>query len=337
MTSERRQIYWISIVGGLAILAAGGLLIHALERYQVNQASTLPGQPLSFSRPHSPPNPAQVNYHVNASLPFFKQIADQDRAYRLASARWVAFRFKGVKVQGADAGAISLVAIHLASGIVPLPKSLGSAHVVLPPTDPPNNSVSGITGTVVNRIQRQAASHHMQLTVRQSESLLMTTAEAGLALQSNNPLRFVTYLDGLIKVPGTGRSLAQSAVAPNGPLLARMVSKSQGDLPNAVYYYRQWAYVTPVPTLHWISPGATADHHLVAEVTLTNPVKVRGIATTSRGAAIADIVAKPFRTVTLGLLKSRGVTRWYILSYRLGAGSPQITRVLVNNLNANGY
>lgn len=331
MTSEKRQLLWIAVFGGLAILAAGGLFLRAFSHYAVQKAQALPGAPSPTALPKSPPNPAHLSFRAKPSWPLYHQIAAVDAFYRSAAARWIAYRFRGIVTDGPNAGLISVQTVRLAAGIVPLPPTLSAAHIALPPTTPVADSIQLHPG-LISTLVASARSQRVSLTQAQARALAMTTARAALAVESNDPLNLLSYLDGPWSPAGQAR-LDQIAVRPKGSLMRRIVGSTHGDLPNAVYFYRAWATVTPEP-IAWIRADGTP---FIAEARLTSPVIVDGVASAVHGGAIADVNARPFSSVTLGLLRSAGQSRWYVLGYHLNLRLPQATHILRNDLDANGF
>lgn len=328
--TDKRQLIWISIIGGLAIVASGVLLLRQVGRYAVNHSPSQVGTSAPVALPKRPPNPSTLKYTASST---FSGIQSVDRDYQDAAARWIGFKFRGVETKGPDAGLISLIGVRLASGIVPLPPTLAAAHVTVGPSTPADQSMQGVGPAVLSKLQHGSGSS--QVGRNQVQSLLRTALSAGLSVDSNNPLQFLSQLDG--PAPAGSENLAQSAVAPNGSLIQHIIGATHGDLPNARYFYRVWAQVNPAVKIQWINPTPIAHQTVVAEVRLTAPVQIGAVGTVNHGGAIAAVTQTPFDSLTLDLLKSQGKMQWYVVQYSLNLSTPTVGQIYRNNLNANGF
>lgn len=329
--SRPRGMYWTLILGGLAIVVAGWLLSRSLSHLNFGQPGTaVGGGPVVV--PKKPPNPSTLSYHAKNGEPPFDQIKSADQFYQEAAARWIAFRFRGVSNRGANAGQISLKALRLASGIVPLPKSMAAAGVHLPPGTPPDGSVQGVSNALIQSLIQGARAQGTTISSSQAKALLNAVGSADLAIESNNPLSFLSYLDG-VSSTGSSTLLAQSAVDHQGPLMKHMVGVDAGVLPNAVHYYYRWAVLPSSLQVSWVKPSSIAGQSVVAEVRMSNPAAVRAIATAQHGGVLADVTAKPLKEATLALIQNKGTFHWYIVQYQMVAAPEHVSKVIANALD----
>ncbi len=331
--AESRRLYWTLAIGGLAIAGSGLLLSHSLHKLNATQFGASGSDPVPLVRRQKPPNPALLTYRTHiGSASSFQEIQSADRYYQNAAARWVAYRFRLVQVRGPDAGKISLQALRLASGIVPLPKTLAAAGVKVTPSTPADGSIQGISGAAVGRLTDQAKIRGTPITPSEAKALLQSTASAGLAFESNNPLTLLNYVDGLAPKRPFGL-FGQSVVDPRGALMTHIVGANAGILPNAVHFYRRWALVASNPRAQWLKPTPMAGQTVEAEVRLTDPVSVDAISTAEHGGVIADTTMTPFQSVTLVLIQSQGKNLWFVTGYQLHDANLHVTKVLAHALD----
>lgn len=322
------------VVGGLAVVGIGVYGWHRIASSSHPVRKTVAAVPRVHRKPSSSPQPGSAvpDYvrPAQAGTSIFTQIAAINTHYIAWADQRISQAVPAIPSSGPGAGTLTPAILNAPLTLKEwpgprVPTSLQAAGVTLPVGIPANGSIVGLTPALVAESLHYTQKMWPTLTASELMGAYQTAAEYVMAVDGNDPMSAIQYLDAY----ADGGKLPQSFIqhTPGGSVTSGFTASAAqgGMIPLRQVEYVNWVSYSINPTNYWASGTTLAGGQNSAVATkapaghvLVSGVVIQGLTdhiigtSVEHGRLIIGQFVGTVGDVTLALVQSGAQTHWYV-------------------------